>query len=1437
MATLRDSLALDIGPALKSVSTLAKTIRDASKMELTVNAKSINTAEKQIAGLKKQLDAAATVPVKFDISKLSVPRPDPVTIAVQWDMQSLSGAISELRVDPVDVPVKPDYPTNLAPLIVPGEVDFPPLDYPRVDILKVPVQYDQAPFEPIRPDPVIAPVRYDVPPLDLPAAEPVNVPVVFDTSGLEGQIASLGSTLSGALSGAGGGGGAATGGLLGGALGGLVAAHPLGAAVAAAAAAGAAIVGGFRDVERNVSQSLTLLAEGSDVTFNELFDKSVDFSNKFGKPLEDVTSSIYEAISAGVPVDNVFSFMEVAAKAAVGGATTTETAVNGLTGIMNSFGRSITDPAERMAYLNKVADVMFQTVNYGKITFDQLSSQVSDFGPIASSVGLSIEEMGAAMAAMTLDNTPAAEAATQLRQVMAALDDTSSKAGKTFKELSGQTFRQFVASGGDLGDALMIMKRSADATGIGVQEMFGEIRAGQAAMKLTVQDGAVFDDLVRKMGESAGTTERAYGIMTDTIGFKWGQLLTELKNGAQRLADLVKEPVKAILDVALFAVRGIRELNDGMLSAWRDTADALAPVIRRVIDYIQPLLDMVARFKAEVVDRVADGIARLRDAFSGFGSDAEGAIDGLANADFSRALRGLQPLADAFVQLWQRGIRPFVEGVTDLGSAIGEVLGPVIVDLIGWVRDDLVPTLAEARPLLDKIAGAWVAIAKALVSVGALGVKAVAGLLLVLGKIASGLAEVIRFVAKLEIVRTVFAGIARVLSTVFLGVLRTVIDLLGRFYDFVTNIAQAVQALASGDFLGFLSNLRDALGDVVGFIGDLVTGIGTTLLDGVKTLGPELLNILDSALGYALDGLGHAVDFAGKILGVIVDGIKAAPGAVGAIAAAVGGWIADGLAEVGGGALDLSSKLGKLLVDGLNAVVSGDVTAAVARWIGSIISDAIGRIEGIDWGAIGTTIKDGVVGAVSSAATFANDLGQAIGKKAHDAGVALANIDWSAVGTAIKDGVVTAVANVLDFAEAIGRTIGDKAVAIGEAVAAVDWAAVASGIVDGVIAALGAVQDFSIKFAGWLASQAVAIGEWVKTIDFGDVAAAITTALAWAMENADKIALAVGITALILGALVLVPVAIVGGIIALVGYIAFQFTTGLAEGLGADKLIGAIMGGVEGAWNWIRGKFNEVVADITSIVTTGFEAVKLAIANPMETARIAVDTAWSAMRGVVSTATDFIRTRIESSFNTVQSVISTAMDIAKGAIDGLKTAISNAATAVGNFVDAIRSGIGGIGGLFRSAFSGVESIIDGVAGALGRVASAIRNMPSMPDLTPGFSVPGFGEWGGVFNRPTNLIIGEAGRELLLPLTKSWEYQKQLLSAAGVLDRVYAEASRSRQQTTIPAGYSQTVHEGDTIVNVTMHAPPSRLPASQVGDAIGRRILHSIQANPKRRRRP
>ncbi len=56
----------------------------------------------------------------------------------------------------------------------------------------------------------------------------------------------------------------------------------------------------------------------------------LDFSSEIGIVAEDVVPALYQALSAGVPQDNVFNFLETAGKASIGGITTIETSVDGL---------------------------------------------------------------------------------------------------------------------------------------------------------------------------------------------------------------------------------------------------------------------------------------------------------------------------------------------------------------------------------------------------------------------------------------------------------------------------------------------------------------------------------------------------------------------------------------------------------------------------------------------------------------------------------------------------------------------------------------------------------------------------------------------------------------------------------------------------------------------------------------------------------------------------------------------------------------------------------------------------------------------------------------------------------------------------------------------------------------------------------------------------
>jgi len=80
---------------------------------------------------------------------------------------------------------------------------------------------------------------------------------------------------------------------------------------------------------------------------------------------------------------------------------------------------------------------------------------------------------------MTAQGTPTSVATTQVRQALVELSKEGGKASDTFQEVSGKTFKDFIAEGGNVQDALQLMEQHAKETGVGVNDLFGSVEAGK----------------------------------------------------------------------------------------------------------------------------------------------------------------------------------------------------------------------------------------------------------------------------------------------------------------------------------------------------------------------------------------------------------------------------------------------------------------------------------------------------------------------------------------------------------------------------------------------------------------------------------------------------------------------------------------------------------------------------------------------------------------------------------------------------------------------------------------------------------------------------------------------------------------------------------------------------------------------------------------------
>lgn len=318
-------------------------------------------------------------------------------------------------------------------------------------------------------------------------------------------------------------------------------------------AGGAALIGksvwDFAGFDRQMNEVFTLLPGISGKAMGEMSEQVKTFAADFGVLPQQVVPALYQSLSAGVPADNVFAFIETAQKLARGGVTELETAVDGLSSVVNAYGSDILSAQQ-------ASDLMFTTVKLGKTTIADLSQSIFQVTPTAAGLGVTFQDVSAALAAMTLQGVPTSVATTQLRQVLVELGKDGSKTADVFSKMTGKTFRQFIAEGGNLQGALQIIGKAADGSGLSISDMFGSVEAGSAALALTGPGAESFSNALTMMNDSAGATDAAFAQMNqglsatmDRLRARFSVVMLNIGESIAPTLGVVGENVAKLLDL------------------------------------------------------------------------------------------------------------------------------------------------------------------------------------------------------------------------------------------------------------------------------------------------------------------------------------------------------------------------------------------------------------------------------------------------------------------------------------------------------------------------------------------------------------------------------------------------------------------------------------------------------------------------------------------------------------------------------------------------------------------------------------------------------------------------------------------------------------------------------------------------------------------------
>lgn len=295
-------------------------------------------------------------------------------------------------------------------------------------------------------------------------------------------------------------------------------------------------------------QSMANAASVSNATGEDL-QKMTDIARQMGKETvfsaSDAADAMYYMASAGYKVDQMANaiqpILNLAAATQNDLAFTTDTVIASL----NQFQLESSDAG-------RVSNVFAAVIGASQATMEKLGYSMNYVGPVANSLGWSIEETAGALGVLYNAGFDGSMAGTSLRQSLVALMTPSAKAKKIFKELN-LSLEDLDPTTNSMADIVNRLKDSGMSTAEAM-EVFGA-RAGPGMMALIAQGG----DAIANM--------------------------TEQITGTNSAADMAEKQVNTM--------QGSAKLMQSMMEEVAITiGDILIPVMRELMEkYVMPLLE------------------------------------------------------------------------------------------------------------------------------------------------------------------------------------------------------------------------------------------------------------------------------------------------------------------------------------------------------------------------------------------------------------------------------------------------------------------------------------------------------------------------------------------------------------------------------------------------------------------------------------------------------------------------------------------------------------------------------------------------------------------------------------------------------------------------------------------------------------------------------
>jgi TP901 family phage tail tape measure protein len=254
-----------------------------------------------------------------------------------------------------------------------------------------------------------------------------------------------------------------------------------------------------------------------------------------GKDTKEIATGAYQIISSFGDSADTAKLLAINTRLAIGGVADVGKTIGLTAAVTKTFGDHSAEAVQH------VADLAAMTVRLGHTTLPELNASIGQVAPLASQLGVSLDELFGTLATGSGVTGNMSRVSTQLRGIFASFANPTKAMVELFNSVGVSSGKALIEQRG-FADAVRLVVDTAEKTDTPLQKYFHRIEATTLALPLAGAQAKSLADKIDQMAHSAGAAEKAFLAQQTgaaALGTEWAKLAQTVKVSAQTFGDAI----------------------------------------------------------------------------------------------------------------------------------------------------------------------------------------------------------------------------------------------------------------------------------------------------------------------------------------------------------------------------------------------------------------------------------------------------------------------------------------------------------------------------------------------------------------------------------------------------------------------------------------------------------------------------------------------------------------------------------------------------------------------------------------------------------------------------------------------------------------------------------------------------------------------------------